>query len=204
MSSTMNLDATPPPPPRSVIQGSGQTQISLKEMFGSKMQRELSGTLNELGTNFSGFVQNELGLQPDSPEAARLRWQNKGEIAPGVREYSRTVNGSELPTELQAGTSSLNIRLVVGGGVLQVRHNYRTTVLQSSSQEVRQRVEAALDRAVARSVNPLIATTVSQTLKRKAEQKLQPRLKQGQRMKTTVGANLNHQTVGLIRAAYAG
>jgi hypothetical protein len=201
MSSTTYIEPDPPlPPPPQIIAASGETQISLQQLFGTTVQVQLAQTLEELVGNREVFLRNELGLPADSPQAERLDWKKTGDGPGSVREYTFTLRGQQLPAELHQGQEGqLNIHLLIGTGMLQVRHNYHVIVAGEDATAVQQRARPALERAVARAVNPLLATAVSQALKQRAEQTLRQRLKQEQRLQTRVTAALNYQTTGFVR-----
>lgn len=201
MSSITNVTPKPPPPPpESIVRGTGQTKVSLADRFGPTIQNHLDETLDRISGDFDGFVQ-ELGLAPGSPEARRLRWKDGGRQSSGLRQFSMQLSGEDLPPELRSGKgSTLTVQLLLGGGVLQVRHNYQAQVLKSKAPAQQMAVKQALKRTVNRAVNPLVATTVSQLLRQKAEQQLRPRLKQDQRLQTQVNSAMRFQTTALIRA----
>lgn len=205
MSSTTYVEPKPPPPPQTISE-SGQTSISLNEMFGPTVQRRVADTLESLSSNFDEFVEHELGLSPNDEQSERLRWRKTAEGPGAVREYSRTLQGSTLPAELRSdGVDRMNVQIMVGGGVLRVRHDYLASVPADRVRQTEQRLRNTLTRIVARTVNPVIAAAVSQALRQNAEQKLrsESRLKQEERLKTRVRQNLNYQTTGFVRTAYS-
>ena len=189
----------PPPPPPRIVEQSGQTRIDLRKMFGRTVEKQLSTTLEELDEDFDGFCRQELGVLPTSSQAKRLRWRQTGQGQGKTREYTMSLQGTQLPAELREGSGGrLNVRLMIGGGPLRVEHDYLAKVPGARAAEVERNLRPALERAVARAANPLIAAAISQGLKQKAQQVLEHRLKQ-QRLRTRMTESLNIQTTGLVQ-----